>query len=146
MFLSFILAFLVCGIICALAEIIIVNSKLTPGHVTSLFVVFGTILEFFNIYDKIKKIGGMGAILPICSFGSTIMKGVKEMARQIIEAPAKDKTTIVTSKLLLDRMGVHVKMNGDNQTDFITRAILNQLEREGDVEIRLMMEEDNNGN
>mgnify|MGYP001771865903 CR=1 FL=1 len=68
------------------------------------------------------------------------------MARQIIEAPAKDKTTIVTSKLLLDRMGVHVKMNGDNQTDFITRAILNQLEREGDVEIRLMMEEDNNGN
>lgn len=68
------------------------------------------------------------------------------MARQSIEAPAKDKTTIVTSKLLLDRMGVHVKMNGDNQTDFITRAILNQLEREGDVEIRLMMEEDNNGN
>lgn len=78
MFLSFVLAFFVCGIICALAEIIIVNSKLTPGHVTSLFVVFGTILEFFNIYDKIKKIGGMGAILPICSFGSTIMKGVKE--------------------------------------------------------------------
>ena len=68
------------------------------------------------------------------------------MARQIIEAPAKDKTTIVTSKLLLDRMGVHVKMSGDNQTDFITRAILNQLEREGDVEIRLMMEEENNGN
>ena len=68
------------------------------------------------------------------------------MARQIIEAPAKDKTTIVTSKLLLDRMGVHVKMNGDNQTDFISRAIVNQLENEGDLTIRhiLEMEEEDN--
>ena len=67
------------------------------------------------------------------------------MARNSIEPPAKDKTTIVTSKLLLERVGVHVKKNGDNQTDFITRALVNQLEREGDVEIRSMMEEEQNG-
>ena len=66
------------------------------------------------------------------------------MARSVIEAPAKDKTTIVTSKLLLDRMGVHVKKNGDNQTDFITRAIVNQMEREGDLTIRSELEEENN--
>ena len=65
------------------------------------------------------------------------------MARSVIEAPAKDKTTIVTSKLLLDRMGVHVKKNGDNQTDFITRAIVNQMEREGDLTIRSELEEEN---
>lgn len=64
------------------------------------------------------------------------------MAREKLNAPAKDKTTIVTSKLLLDRMGVHVKKNSDNQTDFITRAILNQLEREGDFEIRMLLEEE----
>lgn len=67
------------------------------------------------------------------------------MARSSIEPPAKDKTTIVTSKKLLDRVGVHVKKNGDNQTDFITRALVNQLEREGDVEIRLLMEEEKDG-
>ena len=67
------------------------------------------------------------------------------MARSSIEPPAKDKTTIVTSKLLLDRMGVHVKKNGDNQTDFITRAIINQMEREGDLTIRSEMEEECNG-
>ena len=67
------------------------------------------------------------------------------MAREVIEAPAKDKTTIVTSKTLLDRMGVHVKKHGDNQTDFITRAIINQLENEGDVMIRQIMEVENNG-
>lgn len=67
------------------------------------------------------------------------------MSRKAIEPPAKDKTTIVTSKLLLDRMGVHVKKQGDNQTDFITRAIINQMEREGDLTIRSEVEEENNG-
>ena len=67
------------------------------------------------------------------------------MARSSIEPPAKDKTTIVTSKLLLDRLGVHVKKHGDNQTDFITRAIVNQMEREGDLMIRSELEEESNG-
>ena len=67
------------------------------------------------------------------------------MGRNALEAPAKAKTTIVTSKLLLDRLGVHVKKNGDNQTDFITRAIINQMEKEGDLTIRGEMEEEMNG-
>lgn len=67
------------------------------------------------------------------------------MARQIIDPPAREKTTIMTSKLLLDRMGVHVRKNGDNQSDFMTRAIINQMEREGDLTIRSEVEEENNG-
>ena len=67
------------------------------------------------------------------------------MSRGALEPPAKDKTTIVTSKLLLDRVGLHVKKNGDNQTDFITRALLNQLEKEGDLTIRSEWEEENDG-
>ena len=67
------------------------------------------------------------------------------MGRNAIEPPAKDKTTIVTSKLLLDRMGVHVRKHGDNQTDFITRAIINQMEREGDLTIRDEVEEESHG-
>lgn len=65
------------------------------------------------------------------------------MARSIIDLPPKDKTTIVASKTLLDRVGVHVRKNGDNQTEFFTRAIVNQLEREGDIEIRSILEEEN---
>lgn len=64
------------------------------------------------------------------------------MARSVIDPPAKDKTTIVTSKTLLERVSVHVRKNGDNQTDFITRALLNQLEREGDYEIRAILKEE----
>lgn len=67
------------------------------------------------------------------------------MSREVIDPPAREKTTIMTSKLLLDRLGVHVKKNGDNQSDFITRAIINQMEREGDLSIRSEMEEETNG-
>ena len=65
------------------------------------------------------------------------------MAREKIEGAKKDKTTIITNKTLLDRVGIHVKKNGDNQTDFITRAMVNQLEREGDLEIRAILKEEN---
>lgn len=65
------------------------------------------------------------------------------MAREKIEGAKKDKTTIITNKTLLDRVGIHVKKNGDNQTDFITRAMVNQLEREGDLEIRALLKEEN---
>lgn len=67
------------------------------------------------------------------------------MARRLmIEPIEKDKTTIVTDKLLLDRVGIHVKKGGDNQTDFITRALINQLEREGDFTIRQDLMEERN--
>lgn len=71
-------AFLICGLFCLLGQIILNHSKLTPGHVTSIFVVLGSILEFFNIYEHIRNIGNIGASLPIVSFGSLIMKGVKD--------------------------------------------------------------------
>ena len=66
------------------------------------------------------------------------------MSRELI--PKKDRTTIVTSKTLLDRVSVHVAKNGDNRTNFITKALVNQLEREGDIEIRDILEEEENGN
>ncbi len=67
-------SFLFCGFICLLGQIILDNTKLTPGHLTSIFVVIGSILGAFSIYDKIVKKVGMGATLPITSFGNTLVK------------------------------------------------------------------------
>jgi stage V sporulation protein AE len=47
------LSFLFCGAICLIAQIILDNTKLTPGHITSIFVVLGALLDTFNIYDII---------------------------------------------------------------------------------------------
>ena len=46
-------AFVVCGTICCIAQIIYDNTKLTPGHITSLFVVIGSFLDLFNLSDKL---------------------------------------------------------------------------------------------
>ena len=42
---TYIYAFLFCGFICMIAQLILDNTKLTPGHVTSIFVVVGALLD-----------------------------------------------------------------------------------------------------
>ena len=68
-------SFLFCGFICLVGEIILDNTKLTAGHITSILVVLGSLLGMFNIYDKLSNIVGAGANLPITSFGNTLFNG-----------------------------------------------------------------------
>lgn len=68
-------SFLFTGFLCLIAQLILDNTKLTPGHITSLFVVIGSFLDVFNLYDKIiLKVGG-GALVPITSFGHLLIHG-----------------------------------------------------------------------
>ena len=78
---TYLLSFLVCGLICMLGQIIYDNSKLTPGHITSLFVVVGAFLDVFGLYDKILQVSKVGASLPIISFGHSLMHGANEAMR-----------------------------------------------------------------
>ena len=50
---TYIYSFVFCGFVCMVSQLILDNTKLTPGHVTSLFVVIGAALDIFGIYDKI---------------------------------------------------------------------------------------------
>ena len=71
-------SFIFCGIVCLIGQIILDNTKLTPGHVTTLFVVIGTFLDIFNIYDKIVLWAGGGALVPITSFGHLLIHGAMD--------------------------------------------------------------------
>jgi len=71
----FINSFLFCGIVCLIAEIILDNTKLTPGHITSIFVCVGAFLDAFGIYDMIIAKCGGGALVPITSFGHSLIHG-----------------------------------------------------------------------
>lgn len=75
---SYLLAFVVCGSICLIGQLIYDNSKLTPGHITSLFVVLGALLDTFGLYDKLISISKVGASLPITSFGHSLMHAASE--------------------------------------------------------------------
>ena len=74
-------SFLFCGFVCVLGQVILDNTKLTPGHVTSSFVVLGAFLDIFGIYDKIILWAGGGALVPITSFGHLLIHGALEKAQ-----------------------------------------------------------------
>ena len=71
-------AFLVAGIICMIGQLILDNTKLTPGHITAMFVVLGAFLDIFNLYDKLILLGDGGALVPITSFGHLLIHGALE--------------------------------------------------------------------
>lgn len=68
-------SFLFAGFICLVGQIILDNTKLTAGHITALFVVVGAFLDTFSIYDKIVAYVGGGALVPITSFGHSLIHG-----------------------------------------------------------------------
>ena len=74
-------AFIFSGIVCLLGQIILDNTKLTAGHVTTLFVVLGAFLDIFSIYDKFVLWAGGGALVPITSFGHLLIHGAIEKAQ-----------------------------------------------------------------
>lgn len=77
----FVKAFLVCGSICLIGQLLYDHTKLTAGHITSLFVVLGAALDTFGLYDKLIEFAGMGASLPITSFGHSLIHGALEAAQ-----------------------------------------------------------------
>lgn len=55
------------------------------------------------------------------------------------------RTTIMASEKLMNRVATHTAKTGEKLGDFYNRAILNQLENDGDFEIRDEVEEEMNG-
>ncbi len=68
-------SFIFCGLTCVIGQIILDNTKLTPGHVTSILVVVGAFLGMIGVYDKIIEFVGAGATIPITSFGNNLFNG-----------------------------------------------------------------------
>ena len=75
---DYVKAFIVGGIICGLAQILLDKTKMMPGRVMVTFVVLGSILGFAGLYEPFVKWAGAGASVPLLGFGNTLWKGVKE--------------------------------------------------------------------
>lgn len=69
----FLYAFLIGGTICMLGQLIYDTFKLTIAHITAILVVCGVLLDSFDFYDKLIEISGAGALIPITSFGHTMI-------------------------------------------------------------------------
>ena len=76
-FLGYFNAFWVGGALCAIAQLLIDKTKLTPAKILVSYVVVGVGLGGVGIYPLIVDFAGAGATLPLTGFGNLIAQGVK---------------------------------------------------------------------
>ena len=74
----FLKAFLVGGSICAIVQIFIDKTKVTPGRIMVSLVCLGVLLGAVGIYEPFAKWAGCGATVPLLGFGNNLWKGMKE--------------------------------------------------------------------
>ena len=74
---EYIKAFLIGGAICAVGQIFIDKTKLTPARILVGFVVAGVILSALGIYQPLIDFAGAGATVPLSGFGHLLAKGVR---------------------------------------------------------------------
>ena len=79
---EYVKAFVLGGILCAIGQILIDKTKLTPARILVLYVVSGVALGALGLYEPLVEWGGAGATIPLTGFGNTLAKGVKEAVEQ----------------------------------------------------------------
>ena len=74
----FIKAFLIGGLLCAIAQVLIDKTMLTPARILVAYVVIGVVLSAVGIYEPLTKFAGAGATVPLTGFGHNLAKGVEK--------------------------------------------------------------------
>lgn len=81
MLFMFIKAFVVGGLICTLAQLIINLTKLTSGKILVYFLLAGLVLQAFGLYEYLVEFAGAGATVPISGFGYLLAEGAIKGAK-----------------------------------------------------------------
>ncbi len=71
-------AFVVGGILCVIAQILIDKTKMSPARILVGYVVSGVFLTAIGVYEKLVKFAGAGATVPLTGFGYSLAKGVEK--------------------------------------------------------------------
>lgn len=76
--LMYLKTFLIGGALCAIAQILIDKTKLTPARILTSYVVAGVILGALGLYGPLADWAGAGATVPLTGFGNVLADGVKK--------------------------------------------------------------------
>ena len=86
---NMIMAFLVGGIFCTLGQIITnilksngLDNEMAAAGTSISMVLIGALLTGLGLYDKIGKVGGAGAAVPITGFANSIVAPAMEYKRE----------------------------------------------------------------
>ena len=77
-FMQYLWCFIIGGVLCIIAQILIDKTKLTPARVLVLYVTVGAILGGLGIYKYLVDFAGAGATVPLTGFGYNLAKGAIE--------------------------------------------------------------------
>ena len=75
---EFLKAFLCGGLLCAVGQILIDKTQLTPARILTGYVVAGVFLTALGVYAPVVEWGGAGATVPLLGFGYALANGVKK--------------------------------------------------------------------
>ena len=75
---DYVKCFLVGGALCALGQLLIDRTSLTPARILTVYVVLGVVLSALGLYEPLAEFAGAGAAVPLTGFGHTLAKGVRE--------------------------------------------------------------------
>ena len=75
---EYIKAFVVGGLLCVVAQILIDKTKLNPARILVAYVVAGVVLTGIGLYGPLVKFAGCGATTPLTGFGYSLAKGVEK--------------------------------------------------------------------
>ncbi len=104
LFLEYLKAFLVGGALCAIGQILIDYTKLTPARILVCYVVAGVILGALGLYEPLIEFGGAGATVPLSGFGYLLFDGVKQAVDE------KGLIGVITGGLAASAAGITAAM------------------------------------
>ena len=78
MIMNYVWAFVVGGVLCVIAQVLIDKTSLTPARILVSYVVAGVFLGAIGLYKPLVEFAGAGATTPLTGFGYLISKGVRE--------------------------------------------------------------------
>lgn len=81
-FLNCLYAFIIGGFLCAVGQILIDLTKLTPARILTAYVVAGVLLTAIGVYDPLVNFAGAGATVPLTGFGYSLAKGVESAVNE----------------------------------------------------------------
>lgn len=76
-------AFAVGGALCAIGQMLVLKTKVTPARILVGYIVAGVILSATGLYGPLADFAGAGATVPLTGFGHALTNGVKKAVQEI---------------------------------------------------------------
>ncbi len=97
--------FILGGLLCLIAQILIDLTKLTPARILVIYVCAGVLLYGIGLYEPMFEIFGCGASLPLIGFGANIGRGVADAVDKngllgVLEGGLSSSAVGITAALL----------------------------------------------